>query len=106
MQAGSIENDLTGGLFCLMAVHFGLRARRSNRVADVWLAGLAAALMTAAKLSNLPLLLPCLLAVWPALGRLRQQWLTGLGVTAVCVLISSAPTVALNQIHTGCWNGD
>jgi hypothetical protein len=106
MQAGSIENDFTGVVFCLMAMHFGLRARRSNRVEDVWLASLAAALLTAAKLSNLPLLLPCLIAVWPALGRLRDRWRTGLAVLCVDILISAAPTVALNQIHTGSWNGD
>lgn len=106
MQAGSVGNDLTGVVFALMAVHFGLRARRSNQLTDVWLAGLAAALMTASKLSNLPLLLPCLIAVWPALGKLRQRWVASAGVVGVGVLISAAPTVALNQIHTGCWNGD
>jgi hypothetical protein len=106
MQAGSIENDLTGGVFCLMAVHFSLRARRSNRVEDVWLAGLAAALVTASKLSNLPLLLPCLIAVWPALPLLRRRWRAGLGVAGAALLISAAPTVVLNQINTGCWNGD
>jgi hypothetical protein len=106
MQAGGIGNDLTGGLFCLMAVHFGLHARQSNRVEDVWLSGLAAALTTASKLSNLPLLLPCLIAVWPALGLLRRRWLASMGAVGVGALISAAPTVALNQIHTGCWNGD
>ena len=72
-QAGSLGNDFTGLLFCLASVHFGLRARRSGRVSDLWLAGLAAALMTGVKLSNLPLLLPCLVAVWPALGLLRTK---------------------------------
>jgi hypothetical protein len=105
-QAGSIGNDFTGALFCLMSVHFGLRARRSGRVSDVWLAGLAAALMTGVKLSNLPLLLPCLIAVWPALRQLRKNLVGSVVVAVVMVLVSAAPTVVLNQVHTGCWNGD
>lgn len=105
-QAGSIGNDFTGALFCLMSVHFGLRARRSGRASDLWLAGLAAALMTGVKLSNLPLLLPCLVAVWPALGQLRKNLAGSTIVAGIVVLVSAAPTVVLNQAHTGCWNGD
>jgi hypothetical protein len=105
-QAGSIGNDFTGALFCLMSVHCGLRARRSGWVSDIWLAGLAAALMTGVKLSNLPLLLPCLVAVWPALGQLRKNLAGSVAVAGIAVLVSAAPTVVLNQTHTGSWNGD
>ena len=105
-QAGSIGNDFTGTLFCLMSVQCGLRARRSGRVSDVWLAGLAAALMTGVKLSNLPLLLPCLVAVWPALGQLRKNLAGSLAVAGIAVLISAVPTAVLNRAHTGSWNGD
>ena len=105
-QAGSIGNDLTGTVFCLAAVHYGLRARQSGRVVNVWLCGLAAALMTANKLSNLPLLLPCLVAVWPALSRLRERYWGTLAVALVAVLVSAAPTILFNQINTGNWNGD
>jgi len=105
-QAGSVGNDITGTLFCLMSVHCGLRARRSGRVSDIWLAGLAAALMTGAKLSNMPLLLPCFVAVWPALAQLRKNLAGSMAVAGLAVLISAAPTVVLNQTHTGSWNGD
>ena len=105
-QAGSIGNDLTGTVFCLAAVHYGLRARQSGRVSDVWLCGLAAALMTANKMSNLPLLLPCLAAVWPALGRLRKHGRETLAIALVAVLVSAAPTMLFNQLNTGNWNGD
>ena len=105
-QAGSIENDLAGVVFCLASLHYGLRARRSGRVEDIWLAGLSAALMTVNKLSNLPLLLPCLIAVWPALGQLRLRWAGSIGVAGCAVLASAAPIVVLNQVHTGCWYGD
>jgi hypothetical protein len=106
LQAGGIGNDLIGAVFCLAAVDFGLRARHSGKVSDVWLAGLAAALMTATKLSNLPLLLPCLVAVWPALAGLRKQWTGSIAVAAIAVLISAAPTIGLNQANTGNWTGD
>ena len=105
-QAASVGNDFTGAVFCLASVHFGLRARHSGRVSDVWLAGLAAALMTGSKLSNLPLLLPCLVAVWPALGKLRKNLAGSAAVAGLAVVVSAAPTIVLNQLHTGCWNGD
>jgi hypothetical protein len=105
-QAGSIGNDLFGTLFCLLSVYFGLRSRKTGRVGDVWLALLAAALMTGVKLSNLPLALPCLVAVWPALKSLLKPLAGSLAVGAMCVLVSALPIMALNQWHTGSWTGD
>jgi hypothetical protein len=105
-QAASVGNDMLGAVFCLMSVHFGLRARKSGRAADIWLCGLAAALTTGEKLSNLPLLLPCLVAVWPALKVLRRNLISTVGVAVVCLLVSCAPTVILNQAFTGDWTGD
>ena len=105
-QAGSIGNDFTGTLFGLISVYYGLRARRSREVKDVWLAILAAALMTGAKISNLPLLLPCLVAVWPALVQLRRHWMASVAMLAVAGLISAGPIIVLNQLNTGSWNGD
>ena len=105
-QAGSIGNDLPGAVFCLLSVCFGLRARRSGRFADVWLALLAAALLTGIKLSNAPLALPCLVAVWPALIRLREYLAASLVLAAVAVTISCVPIMALNQVYAGNWTGD
>ena len=105
-QAGGIGNDFIGTLFGLTSVFFGLRARRSQAVSDVWLAIVAAALMTGTKTSNLPLALPCLVALWPVLRLLRQRWLASLAVLAAAVLISAAPILAMNQLYTGSWTGD
>ncbi len=105
-QAGSIGNDLLGAVFGLLALDLGLRARRSGRVSEVWLALLATALMTGVKVSNLPLALPCLVAVWPALGRLRQNLFGSAAVVTVTIAISAVPIMVLNQSHTGSWNGD
>jgi hypothetical protein len=105
-QAGGIGNDFMGALCGLLSVHFGLRARRSGRVGDVWLALLAAALMTGVKMSNAPLALPCLVAVWPALGALRKNLAGSVAVAGIAVLVSAMPTMALNQLYTGSWTGD
>jgi hypothetical protein len=106
MQAGSIGNDLLGTLFCLISVHYGLRARRNGRVEEVWLAGLAAAIMTEVKTSNVPLLLPCLLATGPALKHLGRRWKVGILITFIALVVSIIPTVGLNQKYTGTWTGD
>ena len=105
-QAGGIGNDLFGATFCLLSVHFGLRARRTERATDIWLALLAAAVMTGVKLSNLPLALPCLVAVWPALSKLRAHLPGTVAVAAVAVVVSALPIMALNERHTGSWTGD
>jgi hypothetical protein len=105
-QAGSIGNDLPGAGFCLLSVCFGLRARRSGRFADVWLALLAAALLTGIKLSNAPLALPCLVAVWPALRRLREHLVASFFLAGVAITISSVPIMALNHAYACSWTGD
>ena len=106
LQAGGIGNDLMGGLCCLLSIQFGLRARTSGRITDVWLALLAVGLMTGVKLSNLPLALPCLVAVWPGLRLLRKHLAGSLTALGLAVLVSAAPMMTLNYLHTGDWSGD
>jgi hypothetical protein len=106
VQAGSIGNDLTGAAFCLAAVHFGLRARKSGHAPDVWLALISTALMTGTKLSNLPLALPCLVAVWPALPNLRCALPKSFAMAGIAIVVSATPTMILNEIYCGHWSGD
>jgi hypothetical protein len=105
-QAGGIGNDFTGTIFCLTSLYFGLRARTSMCVKDVWLCGLAAAITTGIKTSNLPLMLPCLVAVWPALKVLSQRWAIGILMLGIGFLVSAGPIAVVNQSHTGSWTGD
>ncbi len=105
-QAGGIGNDLFGAVLCLLSVYFGLRARRSDMASEAWLALLAAALMTGEKLSNLPLALACLVAVWPMIGKMLKFWPRTLAVACLAAVISALPIMALNQLHTGNWTGD
>jgi hypothetical protein len=58
LQAGSAANDAFPTVYALAAVDFGCRAWVSRRPGELWLSLLSAALLTGAKPSNLPLLLP------------------------------------------------
>lgn len=106
MQAGSIGNDAVGAIYVLAAVYYGLRAKETGQIQCLWLAGLAAALLTGLKTSNLPLLLPVLLALWPARGLLKQRLLASGAVVGLCAVISVLPTAALNAHYSGDWAGD
>ena len=105
LQAGSIVNDMFGAVFSLAAVDFALRARKSGRAGEICLSVLAAGLLTGAKASNLPLLLPWLVAflsawrVW-----LRRPLMLG-AIAVPAAACSFLPTVVLNQIHCGDWTG-
>lgn len=105
LQAGSIANDLFGAVFALAALDFALRARTSRNVAHVWFSLLAAALLTGAKASNLPLLLPWLVAIFPSLPLLRQRLATGALVLVAAALSSLLPLTLINLKHSGDWTG-
>lgn len=105
LQAGSIGNDLFGATLSAAALCLGLAARRNRDPAAAAWSFVAAGLMTGAKSSNLPLLLPWLVLVWPAAG----PWLRRPGLAFASALIalgcSLAPISWLNHRHTGDWTG-
>ncbi len=105
LQAGSIANDLYGATAALAAFAFGLRARRSRGASDLLYSGLALALATGAKLSNLPLALPWLWTVAPALPALTRRPAVTVGALLLAALASILPISVLNQIHGGDWTG-
>ena len=105
LQAGSIGMDLFGAAFVLAAMDFALRVKTSRSQRDFFAAVLAAALMTGAKPSNLPLLLPWALAILPSLGLV---WRWPVRMAAVCVVAlaaSDVPSAALNWHYCGDWTG-
>jgi hypothetical protein len=106
MQAGSISNDTIAATYFLAAIYFALQARRSGNVRNLWLAFLAAGLLTGVKASNLPLLLPVAWAVWPALGLTEKRFASSIAVVLLSLLVSFLPTAALNQHYAGDWAGD
>jgi hypothetical protein len=105
LQAASIGNDLFGAVFALAAVDFALRAKISNSPRDFFASILAAAMMTGAKTSNLPLLLPCALAILPSLKLILRWPLKTLAVCALAIFASALPTMVLNQEFSGDWSG-
>jgi hypothetical protein len=105
LQAGSIGNDLFGAVFALAAVNFALRARASQSDGDIFASVLAAALMTSAKLSNLPLLLPWAVALLPALKSLCRWPVRTLAVCVIAAAASGLPTMYLNAHFSGDWSG-
>ena len=105
VQAGSIGNDLFGAPFALAAVDFALRARASGRQRDFLVSILAAALMTSAKTSSLPLGLPWAIAILPAFRLALRRPVMTLAVCVLAVFASALPTMVLNQKLSGDWSG-
>jgi hypothetical protein len=105
LQAGSIGNDLFGAVFALAAVDFALRARNSGSPRDFLASVLAAALMTSAKTSSLPLLLPWAVALLPSLKIVLRAPLKTFAVIALAAFASALPTIAFNIKYAGDWSG-
>jgi hypothetical protein len=105
LQAGGIANDSYAAVFALGGLGLALEAARSRRVRDCWLAILAGALLTSAKTSNLPLLLPIAVALFPSIRMLLQHSLQTTFVAGISALVSFLPTAVLNQKYCGDWTG-
>ncbi|MSU58491.1 MAG: hypothetical protein EXS35_09990 [Pedosphaera sp.] len=105
LQAGGIGNDIYGAVFALASVDFALRARESGRFRDVALSFLAVALLSGAKTSNLPLMLPWGLAVLPSLKLLLQRPVLTLMVAAMTGFASLLPICWANHHYSGDWTG-
>jgi len=105
-QAGSAGNDAFAVVYFLAGLAFSFRAQVTQRIQWWWLSLLAAALLTGAKASNLPLLLPLAVSWWP----LRKLAIRG-AIRSVFAIwfaagISFLPMAALNQLNAGQWAGD
>ncbi|MGA3283153.1 MAG: hypothetical protein ABSD57_01670 [Verrucomicrobiota bacterium] len=105
LQAGSIGNDLFGATFALAAVDFALRAKKSRSLHDFFASLLAAAMMTSAKMGNLPLLLPWAVALLPSLGLILRWPARTFCVCVLAVFASALPTMVLNVKFSFDWSG-
>jgi len=105
-QAGSAGNDAIAVVYFLAGLAFSFRAQTTQQIEWWWMSILAAALLTGAKASNLPLLLPLAVSWWP-LRKLAIRGAIGLiSVIALAAGISFLPMAALNQLYVGQWAGD
>ncbi len=105
LQAASIGNDLFGATFALAAVDFALRAKISRSPRDFFISILAAAIMTSAKTSSLPLLLPWAIAILPSLKIILRRPLATIAVCAIAIFASALPTMYLNEKFSHDWSG-
>ena len=105
LQAASVANDTFPTLYALAALDFGCRAWISRRPADLWHSLLAAALLTGAKASNLPLLLPWVILIFRLLPVLRRKLATTSLVFLLAAAVSFLPTTILNIRYCGDWSG-
>jgi hypothetical protein len=105
LQAGSISNDMFSTVYALAAVDFALRARKSGRVSEVCLSVLSVALLTGAKTSNLPLLLPWVVAFVPTWRVWLARPLVMGAVVVVAAGASFLPMAVLNTVYGGEWSG-
>jgi hypothetical protein len=105
LQAGSIGNDLFGATFALAAVDFAVRARTSRAARDFFASLLAAAMLTSAKTSSLPLLLPWAVAILPSFKLIFRWPLRTSVVCAIAIFTSALPTMFLNAKYSGDWSG-
>ena len=106
LQCSGLQNDGYMVLYTLGFVSFAVLASHRRRAVFLWLALLAAALLTSAKLSNLPLLLPLGLLLLPALRVVNwMNWRTLL-IVFIAVGCSFVPLAFLCWKHSGDWSGD
>lgn len=105
LQAGGSGNDLFGAPFVLAGIDFALRARASGRSRDFFASILAAALMTSAKTSDLPLMLVWGVAILPSWRRLFDRPARLALVCLIAVACSFLPTALLNQYYCADWTG-
>jgi hypothetical protein len=105
LQAGSAGNDTFPTVYALAAIDFGCRAWASRRLSDLWMSGLAAALLVGAKASNLPLLLPWALLVLPLFPLAKKSPFSTVAIGLSAALVSFLPTAILNVVYCHNWSG-
>ena len=106
LQAGSIGNDTFGAVYFLATIVFALRAVRNTSWPDAMLSILSAALLTGAKASNLPLLLPLLYVMVPLWRICLSRPLKTLVLLVIAIGCSFLPIAISNHCHLGDWAGD
>jgi len=106
LQASGLQNDGYAVNYVLAAIGFAAFAFYSHRTISLWLAVLSVALLTGAKLSNLPLLLPLGFILLPALFRVRWFCWPTVPIILLAGVCSFLPLAFFCWQHTGDWAGD
>lgn len=104
-QAGSIGNDLIGAVLFLSGIFYALKARKNRSWQHFALACIGMALATGSKTSNVPLGLPWLIAILPAIPLVWRFPFRSLALAPVLITLSFIPNAWLNHKHCGDWTG-
>lgn len=105
MQACTTGNDSLSTIYALAALVYALRARKRSEFGALGVALLSAAFLTGIKPTNLPLLLPCLVALAPSWRLLVSRPVALTAVLALAALASFLPMAVLNWHYAGSWRG-
>lgn len=106
LQCSGLQNDGYAVDYLLGAIAFAGFAFRSRQPGGLWFAILAIGLLTNAKVSNLPLVLPLGVMLLPVLGRVSWFNWRLIVVGFASVVCSFVPLAFLCWQNTGDWMGD
>jgi hypothetical protein len=105
LQSSSICNDAFATVYALSATTLGLRFSHHRKTRDLLFCLLSCALLTGAKASNLPLLLPVFLLLIFSWKSVLHAWRSILAFTPPLVFASLIPVAYLNWKNCGDWTG-
>ena len=105
LQSSSICNDAFATVYALSATTLALRFARDRKTRDLLFCLLSCALLTGAKASNLPLLLPVFLLLIFCWKSLLHAWRPLLAIILPLILASFIPAAYLNWKYCGDWTG-
>jgi len=107
LQAGSVSSDLFSTVYLLASFLYILKAGEEDSPKNIIYAVLAIALATGTKASNVPLILPWLVAAFMkrrAVLKCRPEVLVG--TIIIAAVISFLPIALINTYFTGDYTGD
>jgi hypothetical protein len=105
LQSSSICNDAFATVYALSATTLALRFTRNYKTRDLLFCLLSCALLTGAKASNLPLLLPVFLLLIFSWKSVLHAWCSILAITPPLIFASLIPAAYLNWKYCGDWTG-
>jgi hypothetical protein len=108
LQAASVGNDSFAVIYLFASLHYLFRAKVSSPAKNLAFSVLAIGLLTGAKASNLPLVLPWLtLLFFTREALFERSAFLAVTLAAVAALVASfVPTALLNRHYTGDFFGD
>lgn len=105
LQSSSICNDAFATVYALSATTLVLRFAHHRKTRDLLFCLLSCALLTGAKASNLPLLMPVFLLLIFSWKSLLHAWRPLLAIILPLILASLIPAAYLNWKYCGDWTG-